>query len=110
MLSDVGGGGLASVPDVQSLFFSIKENWTCDMTRHHAEPNINILLTRNLTFDSDVRHGSHPLMIPLHCLWAKLNDRTCGQFESDVTWFCFCFSFVHSHARCGYCSIACLRF
>ena len=34
MLSDVGGGGLASVLDVQ------KENWICAMTRHHAEPNI----------------------------------------------------------------------
>ena len=35
------------------------------MTRHHAEPNINILLTRNLPFDTDARHGSHDLMIPL---------------------------------------------
>ena len=35
------------------------------MTRHRAEPNINILLTRNLPFDSDVRHGSHDLMIPV---------------------------------------------
>ena len=30
-------------------------------------------------------------MIPLHCLWAKSNNRTHGQFECDVTWFCFCF-------------------
>ena len=36
-------------------------------------------------------------MIPLHCLWAKLNYRTCGQFECDMTWFYLCFfiSFVH---------------
>ena len=90
MLSDVGGGRLASVMDVQSLSFFIKENWICATTRHHAEPNINILLTRNLPFDSDFRKWSHPSMIPLHCLWAKSNKRTLGQFESDVTWFCFC--------------------
>ena len=54
MLLDVGGGGLASVLDVQ-LFFFIKENCICDMIRNHAEPNINILLTRNLLFDSDIR-------------------------------------------------------
>ena len=33
----------------------IKENWICAMTRHHVELNINVLLTRNLPFDSDVR-------------------------------------------------------
>ena len=38
-----GRGGLVSVLNVQS------------MTRHHVEPNIDILLTRNLPFDSDVR-------------------------------------------------------
>ena len=47
-----GVGGLASVLDVQSFFF-IKENWISTMTRHHAEPNINILLTRNLLFGTD---------------------------------------------------------
>ena len=52
MFSDVGVGGLASVLDVQSFFF-IKENWISTMTRHHAEPNINILLTRNLLFGTD---------------------------------------------------------
>ena len=35
MLSDFGGGGLASALDVQSIF--IKENWICAMTRNHAE-------------------------------------------------------------------------
>ena len=59
MLSNAGGKGrggeLESVMDVQSLFFFIKENWICAMTRHQAEPNINILLTRNLPFDSDFR-------------------------------------------------------
>ena len=88
--------------------FFIKENWIWAMTRHHAN---NILLTRNLPFDSDVRQWSHPLMIPLHCLWAKSNNRTRGQFEYDVTLFwVFLFDFVHSRARCGCCSIVCLRF
>ena len=109
MLPDVGGGGLTSVLDVQSLFFFIKENWICATTRHHAEPN-NILLTRNLPFESDVRQRSHTLMIPLHCLWAKSKNRTRGQFECDVTWFCFCFDFVHSRERYGCCFIVCLRF
>ena len=85
--------------------FFIKENWIWAMTRHHAN---NILLTRNLPFDSDVRQWSHPLMILLHCLWAKSNYRTRGQFECDM--FCFCFDFVHSHSRWGCCSIVCLRF
>ena len=95
------GGGLVSVLDAQSLFFFLKENWICATTRHHAEPNINMLLTRNLPFDSDVRQWSHPLMIPLHCLWAKSNNKTRDQFECDVSWFRFCFDFVRSHAGCG---------
>ena len=75
MLSDVGGGGLSGVLNIQSLFLFIKENWICTMTRHHAN---NILLTRNLPFASDVRKWSHPLMIALHYLWAKSNNRTRG--------------------------------
>ena len=54
------------------------------MTRDHSESN-NILLISNLPFDSDVGQWSHPLMIPLHCLWDKLSNRTRGQFECDVT-------------------------
>ena len=65
------------------------------MTRHH----VDMLLTRNLPFESEARQWTHPLMISLHCLWAKSNNRTRGQFEYDVTWFCFCFNFVRSHAR-----------
>ena len=42
MLSDVGGGGLASNLDIQSLFFYNKENLICVMTRH-VEPNIYII-------------------------------------------------------------------
>ena len=42
------GGELSGRP----IFISfIKENWICAMTRHHAN---NILLARNLPFDSDV--------------------------------------------------------
>ena len=37
MLLDVGGEGVASVLDFQSLIFFIKENWIFAMTRHHAE-------------------------------------------------------------------------
>ena len=44
-------------------------------------------------------------MISLHCLLAISNKRTPGQFECDVTWFCFSVNFLRSHARCGYCSI-----
>ena len=98
MLSNVGEWG-----------GSEKENWICAMTRHHPDSNIYILLIRNLPIDSGVRRWSHPLMIPLRCLWTKSNNRMCGQFECDVAWFCFCFNFVRSHARCGCCSIVCLR-
>ena len=64
------------------------------MTRNHAEPNINILLTRNLPFNSDDRQSSQLLVIPLHSLRAKSSNRTRGQLEYDLTWFCFCFNFV----------------
>ena len=75
------------------------------MTRHHAN---NILFVRNLPFDTDVRQWSYPLMIPLHCLWAKSNNSVRAQFECDM--ILFLFDFVHSHAQCGCCSIVCLRF
>ena len=58
MLSDVGsrgGGRLASALDVQSSSFLIKENRICAVANYHAEPNMNVLLTSNLPFDSDVR-------------------------------------------------------
>ena len=87
MLWDIGRWGLASVLDVQSLVFFIKENWICAMTRHYAELSINLLLTRNLHFDSDVKQWSHPLTIRLHYLWAKSSNRTSGQFECDVLSF-----------------------
>ena len=89
------------------LYFLVKENWVCAMTTHHAN---NILLARNLHFDLDVRQWSHVLLIPLHCLWVKSNNRMRGQFECDVILFLLLFGFVHSHVRCGCCSIVCLRF
>ena len=79
------------------MFWTSKENWIYPMTRHHAKPN-NILLTKNLPFDSNIRQWNHLLMIPLHCLWAESNNRRRGQFECRMTWFCFCFDFVRSHA------------
>ena len=66
---------------------------------------------RNIT--SDTLKGlttQATLIIPLHCLWAKSNNKAGGKFECDVIWFCFCFDFVSSHARFGCCSIVCLRF
>ena len=69
----------------------------------------DILLTRNLPIDSGVRQWRHALMIPLHCLWAKSNNRTRGKIERNVTWFCFYSEFIRSHARCGCCSIVCYR-
>ena len=44
----------------------------------------NILLARNLPFDCDVRQSSHPLMIPLHCVWAISDNRTRGSFGQGV--------------------------
>ena len=67
------------------FIFVIKENWICIMSRHQTEPNINILFTISLPFDSNVRQWSHPLIIPLHCLWAKSNNGTRAQFECYVT-------------------------
>ena len=81
--------------------YSGRLNSPYDQTRHHTEPNVNILLARNIFFDPDVRQWSHPSMIPMHCLWAKANNRTCGQFECDVTWPGFVFvliSFIHIYS------------
>ena len=107
MLSGVGGGVLASVLNVQSLFFYQRK-----LDLHHDQTTYwdkHIFLTINLPFDSDVRQWNHPFMIPLHWWWAKSNNRTRSHFECDVTWFCFCFDFVHSHARCRCCFIVCFQ-
>ena len=83
------GGGVSESSGRLIIIFFIKENWILVMTRHHAN---NILLRKNLHFDSEVRQWSHPLKILLHFLWAKSNYRTRGQFECDralfYLWFC----------------------
>ena len=71
-----------------NLYFFIKENWIWAMTKDHVN---NILLARNLPFDSDVRRWSHPLMTSLHCLWAKSSHKTRSQFECDMALFLFWF-------------------
>ena len=38
------------------------------------------------------------IKIPSHCLRAKSNKKTRGQFECGVSWFSFYFDFVHMHA------------
>ena len=94
----IGGRGLESSDCSGCPIFILWLIWICTTTRHHAESNINILLTRNFPIDSGVRQWNHPLMIPLHCLWAKSNNRTRGHF--NVTWIDFAFvliSFVHMH-------------
>ena len=53
MLSEVWGRGVSECSGRPIFIFFIKENWISSMTRH-VEPN-NILLTRNLSFDSGVR-------------------------------------------------------
>ena len=43
-------------------------------------------------------------MIPLHCLWAKLENRTRGHFEYEVTLVFFSFgliSFIHMRGAVG---------
>ena len=77
---DIGcrGWGVANVQDAQSLFFLLK--------KIGFAPWPDIILSQRLiyywqeifllTLVSDRK--SHPLIIPLHCLWAKWNNRTCG--------------------------------
>ena len=73
-------GGLASVLDVQSLFFLLK--------KIGFVPWSDIMPSQTLIY-----------------IWQEI-----FLWIWRVTWFCFCFDFVHSHARCGYCSIVYLRF
>ena len=92
----MGNAKMRCYPTLQYLFL---------LKRIRFAPWPDIMLSQTWIYyiDSGVGQRSHPLMIPLHCLWAKSNNRTCGQFEGDVTWFCFCFDFV----RCTCCSIVC---
>ena len=107
MLSDIGGEVSASVLDVQSLIFLIKEDWICVMARRHAN---NILLARYLPLTLWRRQWTHPLMIL--CILLGLNRTIEHMVSLNVLWlFClFLFDFVHSHARCGCCYVVCSRF
>ena len=91
MLLDVGEWGVTEPSGCPIVIFFINENWILAVTRHRAS---NILLTRNLHFDSDVRQWSHPLMVLLHCLGAKSNYRTVVNL--NVTWFVLIL-FIHIH-------------
>ena len=99
---------VVSVLNVQSLFFLLKKigfaPWSDIM-----QSQTLIFYWQEIFLLTLVSQWSHPLAIPLHCLWTKLNNRTRCQFECDVTWFCFCFDFVCTHARCGCCSKVCWR-
>ena len=52
MLLDVGEWGVTESSGRPIVISSINENWILAVTRHRGS---NILLTRNLHFDSDVR-------------------------------------------------------
>ena len=62
------------------FFFFIRENWICATSRHHTEPKHWHIIDKKPSF-----------RLPLHCLWAKSNNRARGQCECDVTWFIFLF-------------------
>ena len=106
MLSDVREGG-KQVFWTSNFYFFAKENWICTMTRHHAN---NILLIGNLPFDSGVRQWSYILMIPLHYLRAKSNNRTLGQFEYNVTFVFFVLVWFRSFTCTVRFLSHCLRF
>ena len=109
MLSDVEGWGVASVLDVQSLFFykrklDLRHDPASCWTRYFY------IIDKKSSF----------------WLWrqtvkSSFNDTIAlfvGQIEQQNAWsvwmsrdlVLFCFDFVCSHARCGCCSIVCLRF
>ena len=110
MLSDVGRWGVIECSGCPIFIFLLQKIVFAPWPDIMLAQTLIYYWQENHPFDSDVRQWSQPLMIPLHCLWAKSNNRTHGQFECDVTWFCFCFDFVRSNVRCGCCSIVCLRF
>ena len=89
MLLDVGGSGSSKCCGRPIFIFFIKENWICATSRR---PDIMLSHYYIIDFpiDSGIRHRSRPLMIPFNCLRTKSNNRTPGQFECDVSRFCFC--------------------
>ena len=98
MLSDVGWEGMmgSDCSGRPVFIFLIKENWICSITRHRAESNINVLLTRNLPVDSGVRHWRYSSMISLHYLCVE------RMVNLNVVWLgfvIFLISFVHRTVR-----------
>ena len=71
------------------FIFFIKENWICAMNRHD-EPKINILLTRNLPFDSDVRQWSHNTFVKILSVFLLFSRRPIFIFFFFVkeNWIC----------------------
>ena len=105
MLSDVWGIGVSefSGRPIFIIVF-IKENWICAMTRHHAEPNINILLTRNLhyywqeIFILTLTSDSEAILQWCHCIAFGLNRKIEWVVNFNATWLGFVLvliSFVH---------------
>ena len=82
-----GRWGVASVLDVQFLFFLLKKIEFAPWPDITLRQTLITLLTKNLPFDCDVRQWRHPLMISLHCLWAKLNNRMWCDLVLILFWF-----------------------
>ena len=99
--------GLAIVLDVESFFFFwLKktgfEPWPWNHAKIYYWQEIFLL---PLTSDSET------ILILWWYQWLVygLNQTIEHVVNLNVTWPCFCFDFVHSHAQCGCCSIVCLR-
>ena len=107
MLSDVGEWGVNECSRRPVFIFIIKK------IGFGPWPDIMLIIyywQEIFLFDSDLRPWSHPLIIPLHCLWAKSSNRMHGQFECDMTLFLFWLCSFICAARCDFCGIVCLRF
>ena len=99
------GAAVASFLDMQSFF--IKGNWICAITRHNAEPNIIILLTKKSScwlWRQTVKPSFNDSIVLLVGQAAQYNVWSIWMWRNLVL-FLFWF---RSHARCG-CSIVCLR-
>ena len=94
-------GGVSICPGRSSdvFIFFIDKNWIWTMTRDHSN---NILLTRNLPFDSDVGEA---ILYLYHWIVCGLNRTIERVVNLNVTWLCFCSYFVHSHGQSGCCCI-----
>lgn len=70
---------------------------------------LDIMLSETVIYHWQEMKWSHPFMRSLDCLWVKSNKRMRGVFECNVTWYCFCFGYICSYARCVWCFIVCLQ-